>query len=78
MAAKNGLRKRFFVDYRVQGALIVRVVLYWLMCLLTMMLLLLGWDMITGPEPAAERPSDRALGTLSDRRRWRRCCCCRR
>ena len=43
------LRKRFFVDYRVQGALIVRVVLYWLMCLLTMMLLLLGWGMIAGP-----------------------------
>ena len=43
------LRKRFFVDYRVQGALIVRVVLYWLMCLLTMTLLLLGWGMIADP-----------------------------
>jgi len=49
MAAKHSLRKRFFVDYRVQGALIVRVVLYWLVCLLTIMLLLLGWGMITGP-----------------------------
>ena len=49
MAAKRGLRKRFLVDYRVQGALIVRVVLYWLTCLLTIMLFLLGWGMITGP-----------------------------
>ena len=49
MAAKHRLRKRFFVDYRVQGALIVRIVLYWLICLLTMMFLLLGWDMIKDP-----------------------------
>ena len=49
MAVKPWLRKRFFVDYRVQGALIVRIVLYWLMCLLTIMLLLLGWGMIAGP-----------------------------
>lgn len=49
MAAKHGLRKRLFVDYRVQGALIVRVGLYWLMCLLTITLLLLGWGMIAGP-----------------------------
>ncbi|MGA2255546.1 MAG: hypothetical protein ABSG53_12855 [Thermoguttaceae bacterium] len=49
MVAKPWLRKRFFVDYRVQGALIVRVVLYWLMCLLTIMLLLLGWGMIASP-----------------------------
>jgi hypothetical protein len=38
-----------FVDYRVQGALIVRVVLYWLICLATMAFLLLGWGMISGP-----------------------------
>ena len=49
MAAKTWFRKRFFVDYRVQGALIVRVVLYWLMCLLTIMLVLLSWGMIAGP-----------------------------
>ena len=49
MAAKYELRKRFFVDYRVQGALVVRVVLYWLTCLLTITLLLLGWGMVTGP-----------------------------
>jgi hypothetical protein len=49
MAAKKWLRKRFFVDFRVQGALIVRVVLYWLMCLATMALFLLGWRMLRGP-----------------------------
>ena len=42
MTAKPWLRKRFLVDYRVQGALIVRVVLYWLTCLLAISLLLLG------------------------------------
>jgi len=49
MANKPRFRKRFFVDYRVQGALIVRIVLYWLMCLVTIMLLLLGWGMIADP-----------------------------
>ncbi|MGO9111313.1 MAG: hypothetical protein ACLP9L_18965 [Thermoguttaceae bacterium] len=60
MAARHGLRKQFCTDFRVQGALIVRVVLYWLMCLLTMMLLLLGWDMITGPA----RPLNAHLAAL--------------
>ena len=49
MVAKRWLRKRFLVDYRVQGALVVRVVLYWLTCLLTVILLLLGWRMAAGP-----------------------------
>jgi hypothetical protein len=49
MSPKHGLRRRFLADCRVQGALIVRVVLYWLMCLLTMTLLLLGWTMVTQP-----------------------------
>ena len=49
MTARLGLRTRYLVDYRVQGALIARIVLYWLMCLLTISLLLLGWGMIAGP-----------------------------
>ncbi len=49
MAVKYELRKRLFIDYRVQGALAVRVVLYWLMCLLAITLVLLGWGMVTGP-----------------------------
>ncbi len=49
MSAKHVFRKRLLADCRVQGALIVRVVLYWLTCLLTMLLLLLAWNLITGP-----------------------------
>ncbi len=42
-------RKHLFVDPKVQGALIVRAVLYWIVCLITMTLMLLCWQMITGP-----------------------------
>ena len=49
MAASSGLRKRLIVDYRVQGALIVRVVLYWLTCLLSIALFLLAWGMVADP-----------------------------
>jgi hypothetical protein len=49
MVRCHWLRKRFFVDWRVQGALIVRVVLYWLLCLFTMALLLLVWRMFSVP-----------------------------
>jgi hypothetical protein len=45
----NGLRKRLFVDYKVQGALINRVVIYWAMCLTTLALLILCWRILTGP-----------------------------
>ncbi len=47
--AKHGLRTHLLADCRVQGALVVRVVHYWLMCLLTMTLLLLGWAIVTKP-----------------------------
>jgi methyl-accepting chemotaxis protein len=46
---KKALRKRLFVDPKVQGALIARVVLYWVACLITIALMLLCWDIITGP-----------------------------
>jgi hypothetical protein len=49
VAAKRWLRRRIFVDYRVQAALVVRVVLYWMLCLLTMAMLLLAWGLFTGP-----------------------------
>jgi len=49
MAGKPWFRTRFYVDYRVQGALMVRIVLYWLTCLLTIVLVLLGWGMIADP-----------------------------
>ena len=49
MSDKKRLRKHLFVDPKVQGALIVRVALYWVVCLISMMLTLLCWQMITGP-----------------------------
>ncbi len=47
--AINGLpRKQLFVDSKVQGALALRVVLYWGACLLTMTLMLVCWRILTG------------------------------
>ena len=46
---KKTLRKHLFVDRKVQGALIARVVMYWVVCLITIALMLLCWDIITGP-----------------------------
>jgi hypothetical protein len=46
---KKSLRKKFFVDPKVQGALIARVVFYWVVCLITIALMLLCWRIITGP-----------------------------
>jgi hypothetical protein len=42
-------RKCFFVDEKVQGALIWRVVMYWFFCLLGITLMLLCWQIVTGP-----------------------------
>jgi hypothetical protein len=49
MSNKKALRKRFFVDPKVQGGLALRIALYWLVCLLTITLMLLCWRIITGP-----------------------------
>jgi hypothetical protein len=49
MEKKNGSRKHLFVDYKVQGALIKRVLVYWVMCLFTVTLMLLCWRIMTGP-----------------------------
>ncbi|MBN2580199.1 MAG: hypothetical protein JXB10_14515 [Pirellulales bacterium] len=46
---KKSKRKCYFVDPKVQGALVTRVVLYWFFCLLTITLMLLCWRIITGP-----------------------------
>ena len=46
---KKALRKHLFVDRKVQGALIARVVMYWIVCLITIALMLLCWDIVTGP-----------------------------
>lgn len=49
MADKNRMRKHLFIDPKVQGALVTRVVLYWVVCLITISLMLLCWRILTGP-----------------------------
>lgn len=45
-------RKRVFVDVRIQGALLLRVVIYWFCSLLTVGLLLIYWKVVIGaPAP---------------------------
>jgi hypothetical protein len=46
---KKRLRKQLFVDPKVQGALVARVALYWIVCLATITLMLLCWRIVTGP-----------------------------
>jgi len=49
MENKKKLRKRLFVDPKVQGALVLRTVFYWVVCLVTITLMLLCWRIVTGP-----------------------------
>src|SRR5512145_201286 len=42
-------RRQFFVDSTVQGGLLVRGFIYWLLCALTVFLSLLAWQCIAGP-----------------------------
>ncbi len=46
---KKGMRKHLFVDPKVQGTLVARVVMYWGVCLITITLMLLCWRIVTGP-----------------------------
>ena len=46
---KKSLRKQLFVDPKVQGALVGRVMLYWVTCLVGITLMLLCWRIVTGP-----------------------------
>jgi hypothetical protein len=43
------LRKRFFVDPAIQGSLVVRVVMYWMFCLMTVVMMLFCWHVVSGP-----------------------------
>ncbi len=45
----RSLRKTLIADIQVQGALIVRVVIYWMLCLLAIGTLLLLWRMVVRP-----------------------------
>ncbi len=49
MSDKKKMRKRLFVDLKVQGALVLRVVSYWIVCVTTLALMLLCWQILTGP-----------------------------
>lgn len=42
-------RRQILCDREVQGALMVRVVMYWLFCLLTITLMLVCWSVVSGP-----------------------------
>jgi hypothetical protein len=47
--ARGFTRKRLFVDPKVQGALLLRAALYWVLGLLAITLMLLCWRIMTGP-----------------------------
>ncbi len=49
MSVTKAPRKQLFVDPKVQGALVARVVFYWVVCLTTITLMLLCWRIVTGP-----------------------------
>ena len=49
MSQKKAVRRQLFVDAKIQGALVVRAILYWVVCLITITLMLLCWRILTGP-----------------------------
>ncbi len=49
MSGTKHVRKQLFVDPKVQGALVARVLLYWIVCLITITLMLLCWNVLTTP-----------------------------
>lgn len=49
MSDKKYPRTHLFVDPKVQGALIVKVVTYWIVCLIGIALMLFCWRIVTGP-----------------------------
>jgi len=49
MSRTARIRKQLFVDPKVQGALVLRVLLYWAVCLVTVTLMLLCWSIVRTP-----------------------------
>jgi methyl-accepting chemotaxis protein len=45
------LRRQYFVDPKVQGALLIRAVVYWFFCLSTVFIALLCWQILSSPVP---------------------------
>jgi hypothetical protein len=44
-----GKRRQYFVDPKVQGAIIARCLAYWVTCLVTTFVILFFWSLMTGP-----------------------------
>src|SRR3954462_10645705 len=49
VAVAHFRRRIFLIDSKVQGALMIRVVAYWIYCLFTITMLLIWWDLFCGP-----------------------------
>ena len=49
-------RKRLYIDPKIQGALLIRTAVYWLLCLLTASSVLACWMTITGPARPLRSP----------------------
>jgi hypothetical protein len=49
MSKTSFARKRLFVDPEVQGQLVLRVILYWVTCLITVALMVMCWRIVNGP-----------------------------
>ena len=49
-------RKKFFVDPKVQGAFLARIVVYWFLCLVASGTVLICWTFVTGPAGTFFRP----------------------
>ena len=49
MSLNKYTRKQIFVDPKVQGTLVFRVITYWVICVMTISVMLLCWRMLTGP-----------------------------
>jgi hypothetical protein len=52
----NFRRKRLYIDPKIQGTLLVRTTVYWLLCLLTASSVLAVWMTITGPARPLRHP----------------------
>src|SRR5262245_20696527 len=46
----NCRRTIFFIDSKVQGALLARTAIYWMFCLFSVCLMLICWNAYTGPK----------------------------
>lgn len=44
-----GKRRQYFVDPKVQGAIVVRCLMYWGTCLFSTFVILFFWSLLTGP-----------------------------